>query len=134
MTSLTHLRAWCRRMCVRVMTEGALAVRAIRGSWWLFLAMIVAIFSWVGWMHEREDKLHRLAVLEADLIEYRESSTLTKERILDAVRENRATLQSLLEAQRVGPRHTACDTKQILDDLRSQGVRLPAYPVEDRCK
>lgn len=29
--------------------------------------------------------------------------------------------------------HTACDTVKILQDLRSRGLELPHYPVEDRC-
>lgn len=132
-TPTARLKSWCRRVCANVYAEVVESVRAIRGYWWMFLAMIVAISSWVGWMHEREDKLQRLAILETELADYRATSSLTKERILEEVRENHATLQTLLRAQQVGPRHTACDTKAILQDLRAQGMHLPPYPVEERC-
>ena len=82
----------------------------------MFLSLAVALLSWTGWMHERSDKLERIAAMQADVL------------------YTRGTLQGLVEAQRQGPRHTACDTKQILMDLRARGIKLPAYPVEDRCK
>lgn len=54
---------------------------------------------------------------------------------LDAtVQSNAAILAVLLEQQAKGPRHTACDTVQILKDLRADGLKLPRYPVEDRCQ
>lgn len=133
-TLMQRLKAWCHRVCIIMTGEIKSAALSIKGYWWMYLFMTVAILSWVGWMHERTDKLSRLDALQGELHDYRERSTLVKERILDAVRDNSATLQTLIDAQKVGPRHTACDTKQILADLRAQGVRLPAYPVEARCK
>lgn len=56
------------------------------------------------------------------------------QQLLGIVAENRRTLQALEQAQRIGPRHTACDTKRILEDLRARGVTLPPYEVEERCK
>lgn len=134
MTLWQRAKALCHRICVLLTREAVASARAIRGSWLLFLAMVIALLSWVGWMHERADKLERLGLLQQELHDYRDNSTMLKERIWDDVRQSRAALQSLIEAQRVGPRHTACDTKQILSDLRAQGVRLPAYPVEERCR
>lgn len=127
-------RALCRRICVLMVAHAWETLRSVRSYWVLYMALVISSLSWIGWMHERADKLGRLAIMQEDLHDYRERSTLIKERILDAVRDNSATLQTLIDAQKVGPRHTACDTKQILADLRAQGVRLPAYPVEARCK
>jgi hypothetical protein len=104
----------------------------IRHYWWMYLAMIIAVFSWIGWMHERSDKIQRIEVLQQNLIQYEQGSTALKEDILLSVRRNKEILQGLIEAQRIGPRHTACDTKQILSDLRSGSV-ADHYPVEDRC-
>lgn len=56
------------------------------------------------------------------------------QKLLGIVAENLRTLQALEQAQRIGPRHTACDTKLILDDLRAKGIALPPYEVEERCK
>ena len=53
--------------------------------------------------------------------------------LLEMVGENSQTLHKLEQMQSLGPRHTACDTKQILGDLRSGGKVAPHYPVEDRC-
>lgn len=44
------------------------------------------------------------------------------------------SLADLLEQRAKGPRHTACDTKLILEDLRSRGIALPRYEVEERCR
>lgn len=134
MSMWDRARALCRRICVLLLAHAWETLRSVRSYWVLYLALGISSLSWVGWMHERADKLDRFAVMQDDWRDYRERSSLIKDRILDEVRHNRATLQTLLDAQRQGPRHTACDTKQILADLRAQGVRLPAYPVEERCK
>jgi hypothetical protein len=105
----------------------------IRHYWWMYLAMAVAILSWIGWMHERSDKIERIEALQRSLMEYESGSTAVKAEILDSVTANRRILDKLVDAQKIGPRHTACDTKQILDDIRS-GTVAPHYPVEDRCK
>lgn len=134
MTPWQRLKVFCRSICVLLMGELIASARTVRGYWWIYLSMAVAILSWVGWMHERADKLDQLAAMQEDWREYRERSSLIKGRILDDVRHNKATLQDLTESQRQGPRHTACDTKQILADLRARGVDLPRYEVEERCR
>lgn len=108
-------------------------LRVVKTYWYMFLLLGLAIVSWIGWMNERTDKLAYVEKLAGELEQYRERSTLIKEHILDAVSETKSKLDSLLNAQRLGPRHTACDTKEILNDLRSGGKVAPHYPVEDRC-
>lgn len=115
-------------------------LRVVKTYWYMFLLLGLAIISWIGWMNERTDKLAYVERLAEDLREYRDGSTQLKEQILDEVQRNKSRLDAnkekldaLLDAQRAGPRHTACDTKQILGDLRSGGKVAPHYPVEDRC-
>lgn len=43
-------------------------------------------------------------------------------------------IDAMYQSMRLGPRHTACDTVLILNDLRAIGLKLPRYPVEDRCQ
>lgn len=43
-------------------------------------------------------------------------------------------IDAMYESMRLGPRHTACDTVLILNDLRAIGIPLPTYPVESRCE
>ena len=54
------------------------------------------------------------------------------QKIMAMVEENRQTLRALEQAQKIGPRHTACDTKVILEDIRT-GKVADHYPVESRC-
>ena len=59
-----------------------------------------------------------------------------EQKLLDAaeIREVLVAQIRELEAQKnEGPRHTACDTKNILKDLRA-GKVADHYSVEDRCK
>lgn len=92
-------------------------------SEWLYLMGIVlgAIGIIAGGLAYRQEQI------DDQLQDQRTQELLRK------VEANRQLLQSLEQAQRIGPRHTACDTKQILGDLRS-GKVAEHYSVEDRCK
>lgn len=63
--------------------------------------------------------------------------SLTEETVLAIKEQNdleHRRIDAIYQSMRVGPRHTACDTRQILDDLRAAGVAIkPRYEVEDRC-
>lgn len=97
--------------------------RLIMQEWLYILGIILGAIGIVagGWAYHLEQL--------DDLDEQEQVQALLK-----IVSQNRDALQALTEAQRLGPRHTACDTKQILDDLRASGIPLPIYQVEARCR
>lgn len=91
-------------------------------------------------MHERNDKLTQIEVLKENLEEFKKDSAKSdadsiemKEIILRYVMVNNETLRLLVAEKNKGPRHTACDTKQILEDWRA-GKLQDHYLVEDRCQ
>lgn len=57
---------------------------------------------------------------------------------LETVIENQetiiATVARLESAASKGPRFTACDGKELVTDLRSQGIAIPKQPYEELCK
>lgn len=122
----------CRRLCVEIAGQALLAVRSLKSYWWMYLPLTFAAASWIGWQNERAEKIGQLETIQQELRDYRDQSTLLKERILGEVRSTRRAMQILSTSQQQGPYLTARETKQILADIRESGLHLPHYPVEDR--
>ena len=71
-----------------------------------------------------------MAITARNWVDTQSELASTADTLDTAMRE----LRELERARKQGPSHTACDTVEILRDLRARGIDLPPYEVETRCK
>ena len=91
---------------------------------WVLWLMVVA-FSIVStmWLTDYYHNIKRQ-------VELAHAAAEQESRFKEAHRE----LETLAIQMRMGPRNTACDARELISVLRSNGLEIPHMDVESRCQ